>query len=218
MSKIKVLTIEEAMWNIGQYKPSKVRLPKKLVEIGKLKIHADTQYYDAFANYYSRLKTQLPHDKFWQIIEFLRKLIANRGFTYDKLKTSIDELFRLTATGESEHPEGGFDGPHVAYNFKDLLQFCFTYEGISDKIDQKLDDFSLGSDDSRGDLMDSLPLAGVKVYENILNGTVKNEQDLEKELKSLAKKWYEFIRNGENYVWMTLKEEAASRALNLMME
>lgn len=164
-------------------------------------VQAKNAYEKAFNEYFENLQP-LPIPRFWTLLEGFQKLVFGPMF-----KNPIDELFRrpqaegFTTGGIKTFP----------YSFKEATQFANNWRKLKDELYQPL--FNViqdRSDDSYGDLLDALPLAGQTVVDNCLKKQY-NYEDFCDAVKIVHPKAEKIILHGENYFGMLLKEEARRR-------
>lgn len=163
---------------------------------------AQRNYERAFAKAIERAPTMmdkddiLPTDKFWQCLEKLRKVLA-KGYKAYNAKWVLDEFCRQTATGEN------------GISMEEQFSLLATYKKVSSRLYKAFDGIDMGrGDDSFGDLMDLLPLAGKPVVVPILTGQVLSLNKLEELLGgSLDAKTVNYILNREEYFQTTWEEK-----------
>jgi hypothetical protein len=158
-------------------------------------IEAQVIFDRAWDKYFNGIET-LSRARFWEMVPYL---VGNLEYGQKKLNSdnACREFFR-----KSEYDE--------RYSFEEAVRFTKTWQVYkSDLYDSKaFGQINFGkSDDSYGDLIDGLPLAGGEFVGRCLVGDFEGNTDFVESLKkvtSLAKHIY----NGENYFGMFLEDYA----------
>lgn len=171
---------------------------------------AEERYSNAFYSWANGVATLKP-GLFWREIRRLRSIWEERRRHGRAPDDAADEYLRQ-AQCESEE------------RFAEAVHFAVSYRrcsaALSKACGKVLEGWERG-DDSFGDLMDSLPLAGRDVFKRIKKGEffvedenedeVVNLEDLEAAVHSAAPKVADLILNGENYWASNLEEKARER-------
>lgn len=196
----------------------KIEYDTRLIRAVARKVRADAAYERAFVAYYQALEP-LPDERFWELCLFFSRLVANRVKSSRNAVTSAaDEFFRLTATGESEIRSGGYDGDHPPYDVRDAARFVVSYDVVSGKLHDALDDVVEDmSDDVYSDLTDALPLAGELFCKRCLAGKFPDDGVFRKHVQELPAFWSKFVL-GEHLVGFHLREELQRRLVDAVCQ
>jgi hypothetical protein len=164
-------------------------------------LRAQKAFNDAWREYFASLPL-LPDDKFWYICDVFRIHIYDCRYQQkrqDGVKNAVRELYRRALTGEASN-----------YTLSEAICFAKTYEDVSHRLSKRYWDAVTGlGDDSYGDLMDALPLAGP--------GTLKWQVMETKVLYHRVQKVFDelnqhdmarLVNRGENYIGMRLRDYA----------
>ncbi len=189
---------------------------------------AQASYKKAFRDYFNSLEV-LDDDTFWKMLDHLRMLLIERRVNGQALKRAVDELFRLPSfwQGCLRGTCGG--GKDPGYTTIDAIRFAKTYDEKKAALYDPLFDVVTGrGDDSYGDLLDSLPILGRELYENCVNKKFRNNRAFgaARAKAALAVAPHpqtaglltNFVLNGENYVEMSLFDEAESRFVQYALD
>lgn len=182
-----------------------------LNKAAKAKAKAESNYEKAWR----RARTDTPRldvDRFWDIMEYFReKVLYDR---YDASKYATDELFRRCICDQLE-----VNGTKVT--FDELVMFLENYNAVEAALRDALWEVVTDkSDDSYGDLCDSLPIVGREGVAKLLsaspdfghdNNTVISVIDESCPKDFDPAKWRKFIWDGENYFEMMFEEAAQTR-------
>lgn len=179
-----------------------------------LQLQSATKAYDeAWRINFNKIKI-LPMPRFWEMVVLFRQEVVRRlGPKFDSRK-AVDEFFRIPQAADHT---AVWDGRQwlkskSPYTFEEAVQFARTWEEVKGPLYDKLFNIIEGKgDDSYGDLLDALPLAGQKFYERCLAGKFYNCDDFIELLKAEDDKLFDTIYEGENYFEMFLEEEAKRR-------
>jgi hypothetical protein len=174
------------------------QLPAALIEAGTAVLQANHAYRSAWWNFSATLEP-LPVERFWELLAHLQKEIETFRFGYkrtDGVEDATAEFFRKALVG---------DAP---YTLDECYRFYVTYQKVESKLSRRLTRLFDFHGDSFDDLLDSLPLAGHHICEEL---RFETEDDLRAALDTLSPQWKKFIGD-ENYVHMNL-EKAAKRYL-----
>jgi hypothetical protein len=141
---------------------------------------------------------ELEDDKFWAMIEDLKKEIL--GTYYSKEEKTIEKAdIRLGISRFTWNYAHGDKSDQM----DDLLSFVKTYEVKKGALYRPLFDVIEGyGDDGYGDVLDSFPLFGRKRYEMALNGEIEGDSEDQYQ--------------GENYIRMTLEDQTFEKFGQLM--
>ena len=141
----------------------------------------------------------LTDDAVWfetnRLVRLIRSGLKFRPTFHSALEYAADEFFRAPLVNA-----------RTTEVFHELARYVGSYERMKGRIYKalsKVDKVDLG-DDSFGDLVDSLPLAGSRICGLLLSGCICYFSELELELDTLSFK--KNILNGENYVAMNLMD------------
>ncbi len=181
--------------------------PSDLVQTGADLLRTTTAYNKAWASY-AALLPPLDEATFWDVARRFTELVLARAEYKkgDPVERGADELFRLEAVGMSSHPFGV------------LVQFAKAWGVMSDRLGAALEDVVEGySDDSFGDLTDSLPFAGQAFCVKCLVGGFKSDVDFQAAVAAASEPLRRLLA-GENYVETTLYTEARRRGLHKIRE
>lgn len=173
---------------------------------------AENQYerdFDAWA----RGVPTLDPEHFWPEVERLRRVSDTRDNNPER---TVEEYFR---EAHCKGEEALAKAVHFAVSYR---RYCTA---LSNACNDVVEGWGRG-DDSFGDLMDSLPLAGREVFERLRNGDffdededgddVVNLEELETAVRVAVPKIVERILHGENY-WATTLEDEARRRMKFIL-
>ena len=180
-----------------------------LQQLAKARRETDEAYSKAFRATVRTL-TPMTTEDFWKVIPFLgERLEADRDVDAAMHNFMCNNVYQ--SYGECAEPFEDLSSP-VAWEL--AVRFLNKYEEIKSTLYKKCHDLRglERGDDGYGDLMDSLPLAGQKIVDGLMNDDIATYKQLEKAFTgrdnaATAK----FILNGENYITMKL-EEALEKA------
>ena len=170
---------------------------------------AEERYSHAFYSWVNGVATLKP-GLFWREIRRLRSIWEElRG----RDPAEVADEYLRQAQCESEE------------RFAEAVHFAVSYRRCSAALSKACGKVLKGwerGDDSFGDLMDSLPMAGRDVFKRIKKGDffvvdeVVNLEELEAAVHSAAPKVAELILNGENY-WASNLEEKARKRMKIVL-
>jgi hypothetical protein len=175
---------------------------KKLLNLAHRYTKVTNEYEKSVCAYINTADVMDP-DIFWEMMDaFVEAIHTKLQFGYnDPTKSAVHNFVARTYRlhqGEHWNLQGW-----VA-----LARFLTTYTHFRDKLSDHCWDWPNvhKSDDSYGDWMDALPLAGREVVEGILDGKIDSYNQVSKAIKLRFNdpKMHNFIQNGENYIRMTL--------------
>ncbi len=183
--------------------------------------NAEAAYNQAFSVWQQQLEP-LPPDRFWELLPVFRRLIQDDLDRSDLVERAAREFIRKAATGQFYF--FGSDAPCPPYSVEDGHRFAVSWDAWKQDLSQAGDscqhlDFGR-SDDSYGDLMDSLPLAGPGVARQLIDDEFFSMGEFEVTVeRALAdKRLSQFVLRGENYIGMYLDEVSrdwfANEAMN----
>lgn len=185
---------------------------KALNKAARAKRKADEAYEKAWRAERANPR-KLDVDRFWAIMDYFRKEVIAKAHRFDS-KYATDELFRRCICDQLE--VGG-----AKVTFDELVRFIENYNALDSAINTALYNLvSDKSDDSYGDLCDSLPIVGRKGVKKLLtlsedkwhdNNTVIGIIDDNCPKGVDPEKWRQFIWNGENYFSMFFEDSARER-------
>lgn len=140
----------------------------------------------------------LSADRFWELLPLFRSEIVHQ-YQFN-VKNAAYEFFRKPACDA------------VSYTLDEALRFAVTYRQMSEALYTPLFDVITDrGDDSYGDLLDAMPLAGRVIYEKCLSKYYGNNVAIESAIGDEIPKLARFIMRGENYIRSTLNDAAAER-------
>ena len=150
----------------------------------------------AYTTYFAYVKPSTD-DEAWPLLIQLRQQIDEYRFGYARkengVRDGIDEMFRLVAVGKAK------------WTYEELASFAQWYDAKSNALFKALRRLRL-SEDSLGDLCDSLVLAGKPIVEEALSGQFKSPEEVIWRVAAVhGEAWAELV-NGENYVEMLLSD------------
>jgi hypothetical protein len=180
-----------------------------LKDLAKARRDSNKAYETAFRKEVRSLKP-MDTEEFWEVIPALAVLLTE-GRDVDSAMHNFMCNAVYQSYGDCPAPFEDLSSP-VAWEL--MVRFLNKYEEVKRSLSKKCHDLRglERGDDGYGDLMDSLPLAGVDVVHGLMVDdiatykqleeafTLKNDQPLKK-----------FILDGENYITMKL-EEALQKA------
>lgn len=179
---------------------------------------AEGQYEKAFYHWAQTVPTLAP-EHFWRGIDTLRTIWGECKFDPER---AANEYLRIASIEGQEQLAAA-------------IHFCVSYrryaEGMSGACEHLTEGWERG-DDSFGDLMDSLPMAGEQVYVEIKRGDFFSEDedgnetvnidDLERRVRLENFKDLRLVRaadkilHGENYWASTLEQAATERMKSIL--
>lgn len=180
--------------------------------LAKQKFKLDDKYENAYWEFRKSINP-LALPKFWQMVSVLKELVYERKDQDDPAENAVDEFFRLAHVAipgrdRQEHTN--------EYTFADCIAFSVRWDDLN-LYDALFDIVEGKSDDSYGDLIDSLPFAGEKFILRCQQRGFKNFDEFKSVLKkTVGAWWYEYIYDGENYIGMKLDDEAKDRIPNAL--
>ena len=140
----------------------------------------------------------LSADRFWELLPLFRSEIVHQ-YQFN-VKNAAYEFFRKPACDA------------VSYTLDEALRFAVTYRQMSEALYTPLFDVITDrGDDSYGDLLDAMPLAGRVIYEKCLSKYYGNNVAIETAIGDEVPKLARFIMRGENYIRSTLIDAASER-------
>jgi len=146
--------------------------------------------------------TEMDPDTFWSCLDYFANQIKSRlKYSGDAVKDACHNT--LLYLRELNKPVDPIQAWGTA------AKFFATYKKVSRELSQKcweLPGVEKG-DDSFGDWIDALPLAGRVVVEGIFNDDIANYKQVGKAVKETTPKLEKLIMDGENYVKMKFEEE-----------
>jgi hypothetical protein len=173
---------------------------------------ARDRYHDCFRQYFDQRVQPLSDDRFWQLQSVFRDEIRSFRFVMnrsDGVARAADEFFRNPYTGHFSDRNGR---ALPRYSLDEAMQFAKTWGEIVDRLYPVL--FSVvtnRSDDTYGDLIDSLSLLGREVLEQAVEGKFTKMSQLLRAARARCKELSlppAFVLEGENYVGSCLYESA----------
>ena len=141
-------------------------------------------------------------DKFFEMLDVLSGIMF-KSFHKHKPKKAIDEFYRRSLTGSQR------------FTLEEHCRFITTYKKLNSSMYRIYKDVDMNrGDDSFGDLIDSLPLAGKNIVEKVLSKELMTVEKLENAVRKefgcdddvYPHKHASFILDGENYIIMRLVE------------
>jgi len=151
----------------------------------------------------------LSPDYFWRDVETFHSIWSAKKFN---VKEATWEYFRQVGEGEQSLAAG--------------VHFAISYRKYVNALREKCENITYGwerGDDSFGDLMDALPMAGQKIYEAVKSGTfftdvdeLVNVSEIHVDVVKARPNSYAQILTGENYLASKLEEFARER-MKLML-
>jgi hypothetical protein len=155
----------------------------------------------------------------YAILDVFRGKIEEYVFGYGRhengIRNAAYEVFRLTRVGAS------------CYTFAEAMAFARWYERLVTRIGRSIFRLYDYHGDSFSDLVDSLPLAGRAIVEQMLaTGRDSNqppragflgENELTAAVTQLGENWRKLILTGENYVTRALATEAKKAYLSRVL-
>jgi len=173
---------------------------------------AQEQYHWAFRDYLAHEVAVLSDDRFWQIqAVFVREVICFR-FGYNRtngVEQAAREMFRKPLAGDFSSRD---DQPPLQYTLAEATQFAKSWQQLSRRLYRPLFDLVTDrGDDSYGDLLDALPLAGRTVIETSLAGGYRDHACFEQAVRTACHPCPQLaalILHGEQYIGMLLGDAA----------
>ena len=141
----------------------------------------------------------LSAERFWELLPlFCNEILGQYQLN---LKNATYEFFRKPVCDRQ-----------VSYTLDEAIRFVVTYRQMVDALYEPLFNVITNrGDDSYGDLLDAMPLAGRVVYEKCLNKYYGNNAAVDTAVADHRPKLANFILHGENYIRMTLQDAASDR-------
>jgi hypothetical protein len=176
--------------NLETNDSTKPLFPESLL-VSALGFYQTKQSFESDVTSFISLCQPLPEKEFWKATEDLKKTAASLTQSIGK------EFVRRCWVGQTAIP------------IEKVGSFTKTYESMCSKINSALSRIDTGrTDDPHGDLIDALPMLGVKAFDEIL--TISSN----KEFAEFELKWREAtearlskrIFDGENYIQMGLSD------------
>lgn len=168
-----------------------------VIELAKAKAQADKEYGEAFRAHL-RVFKPLDDEEFWPILELFQGNVVSRLKYGNGVKEGAHNLLC-----ELVYHRTGEDRMDA---WENMARFLARYEQNTRRLSAKMNDMPNldRGDDSYGDLLDSLPLAGKEIFDAIMGDDIANNKQLEKAFidHPLGK----VILHGENYVCMTFEK------------
>lgn len=159
-----------------------------------------TAQFNKDARAYVRTADNMPRDRFWDFLEHFATGIQSRmKYGKDPVKEAAHNTI-LEIKRQQDTPLAGWT---------DAARFLATYQSLSDKLSDACWDISGvdKGDDSYGDWVDSLVLAGKTVVEDLLKGALATYWQVAQAVEHHADVPAKFIMNGENYIKMMFEDE-----------
>jgi len=186
-----------------------------LIQTAKARNAASKAYKEAFKAELRSLKPMETED-FFVVLEALAERVLS-----DKSRGigSAMHNFMCNCVYQSYGPcPAPFDDLSKPVAWELMCRFHNKYEEVKATLSKKMWEMKglERGDDGYGDLIDSLPLAGRKVVESILNDDIANYKQLEKALNDDPLK--NFILHGENYIEMKLEEALEKAFLSVVRD
>lgn len=184
------------------------RYPKDLVRISVELAEKYTEFNRDCSRYFEAIPV-MEEAEFWKILPAYRSVVIDVAFRKNYRCHPADEFFRRAVTGEGK------------YSLSRAIQFARSWDEIDSRFAWELGraerEFGADwgrSDDSFGDLCDSLPLAGSSCLQALREGRVKDEATLHASCDAAVLAVPSFVPHifyGENYNFMHLHNEAKNR-------
>jgi len=172
---------------------------------------AEGRYDTAFDHWAQTVPTLAP-EYFWRVIGTLRTIWEECKF--DPERAADEYLRRASIAGENE--------------LAAAIHFCVSYRRYAEGMRGACEHITQGwerGDDSFGDLMDSLPMAGEQVYVEVKSGDffgyngmddIVLINDLESRVGEAVPNAADKILHGENY-WASTLEQAAQERMKTIL-
>jgi len=174
---------------------------KKIMNLARRYNKVTKDYYDTVAEYVNTCEPMNPAI-FWGYLDRLAKNIEERkDYMGNPIKSGIHNTFlEIRNSDETRTPLEKW--VRCAY-------FVAAYNGIVDKLDSKCFDMSgvEKSDDSYGDWVDALPLAGKKVVNALLHNAFGHYDEVFDAVEQDRVLLWKLIMDGENYVRSELQKK-----------
>lgn len=162
---------------------------KEAIDLAKRKVALDDECRQATLALAHAVKP-MDEDEFWKVLSpFAKETAGRRGVKSACHNLMYEHIYSQTCS---------------LTEWERMCSFLKRYEIVKAKLSKKCYEMPglERGDDGRSDLIDSLPLAGRKVYEGILDDDIANFKQLEKALDGPLKR---SILEGENYIEMRLE-------------
>ncbi len=185
---------------------------KSIYQVATRYRRARQVYENAFRSFFQEHVTPLPVARFWQLQPVFADEIRCFRFGYGRtngVEQAAGEFFRKALTQDFQ----GFSERELsAYSITEALQFAKSWRTLVRQLDDALCQVVEDrSDDAYGDLLDSLPLAGIGVCRRALEHQFRDNLDLEDGVRASCQAvcgLAPFILHGENYAATALSDAA----------
>jgi hypothetical protein len=181
---------------------------KKLRNLAKRYTKINRDYEDNMREF---IRTVEPMDDkdFWDVLEYFAKEVRSRmGYVaYNPFKSAAHNTM-IYIEGQAEALSAT---PVQAWEMS--ARFVAAYAKWTEVLSKKCWDMPgvEKSDDSYGDWIDALPLAGHKVIFGIMEDYIANYKQVDKALDTHSPNLKERIQEGENYVLSNLEDQVIKR-------
>ena len=181
---------------------------KKLLNLTRRYNKVTSEYGDA-VNGYIETCDPMYYDAFWPYLNRLAKNIEERKpYMGNPIKSGVHNTFLEIMADDK-------DGTPLR-KWVRCVYFYAAYRDLVDKLYDKCFDM-VGvekSDDSYGDWVDALPLAGQRVIHTILNGTLDHYDKVFDAVEQDRFLLWNLIMSGENYVRSELQKKLINTFAN----
>jgi len=167
---------------------------KKLLNLGMRFQKARVAYHRAMFNYVREMEP-MPPELFWEYLEEFAKGLRSR-LAYETGSPVQEAAHNLILEITRKHEGQQLEGWLVA------AAFLAQYRKVKNVLNKACNDMpGVGkSDDSYGDWIDALPLAGKQTVLAILDGSLPHYTHVDDAVQSHTPNLHNLIMNGENYI------------------
>lgn len=181
-------------------------------EAARAFVETRNRNHEVFREHFDRRMQGLYGDRFWQLLSVFQDEVRAFRFVMrrsDGVARAADEFFRKPYAGHFQASSGK---TVPEYSFDEAVQFARTWTEIVNRLYPALVGVVTNrSDDTFGDLLDSLPLLGRELVAKAVEGEFGKMRQL---VRAVSVKCQElevpsaFVLHGENYVASSLYEAA----------
>jgi len=186
-------------------------LMSTITELAATKTAADKAYGEAFRAHVNTFKPLDP-ELFWDIIDVFSEEIQSRLKYGSPVADAGHNMFCLFVYQSRSCSDKTVWPDSELLRWEQMARFLARYSEVQKDLCRKMRDMPNldRGDDSYGDLLDSLPLAGRKVCSDIMEDNIANNKQLEAAFEGPGMDprhpLREFILHGENYITMKFEK------------
>ncbi len=188
-------------------------LKKAVVTNGKALLLAKSTFNVSWIRYWDTIQA-CDNTPGFKLLQKLQTEVHTYVFKYKRgalgVSHAASEMFRLVAVGSADYTEEQCNG------------FVKWYEKLKVKLDEALSPLFGFHGDGFGDLIDSLPLAGIDIIDRCLTPDKRagflEEHEIYQAVEEVhGERWRKFICTGENYIGSELKKQARRWFLHTLL-